>query len=383
LLLKRPVRPLEEPFMARAQEAPSPSFYLLGGLMVVAAGLVVGYFHFAKHEEIATVREARAMVADLGPRIEVVTSQAGPTERVITLLADVRAVATTTMYAKLSGYLKSVTVDKGDRVEAGQVVAEIESLELGQQYASATADLQSKRRNAARARDLFSKGTTTEVAKLQAETDATMAENNVAALATNMAYQIMRAPFAGHVTARFVDPGALITNAQTNFVSATPVLTISDDSRLRVYTYVQQQDVPFVHVGDRAEVVDASNPDRSRAASVTRMTGELDAKSHTMLVEVDIDNSDQFLTAGSFAYVSLHVPIKSYPQIPVTALMVRGNDSLVAVLEGEVLRFRAVKVASTDGAVISLNDGLQPGERIAINVPDEIIDGNRIQVVKR
>jgi hypothetical protein len=62
--------------------------------------------------------------------------------------------------------------------------------------------------------------------------------------------------------------------------------------------------------------------------------------------------------------------------------MVRGNDSLVAVLEGEVLRFRPVKVASTDGAVISLTDGLRPGERIAINVPDEVIDGSRIQPVK-
>ena len=368
--------------MARAQEAPSPKFYLLGSLMVAAAGLVVVYFHFAKSQEIAAVREARATVAELGPRIEVVTSEAGPTEREITLLADVRAIATTTIYAKLSGYLKSVSVDKGDRVEVGQVVAEIESLELGQQYASAMADLESKRRNAARARDLFAKGNTTEVAKLQTETDATMAENNVAALATNMAYQTMRAPFSGHVTARFVDPGALITNAQTNFVSATPLLTISDDSRLRVYTYLQQSDVPFVHAGDRAEVVDASNPDRSKSASVTRTTGELDARTHTMLVEVDIDNSDQFLTAGSFAYVTLHVPVKSYPQIPVTALLVRGNDSLVAVLDGEVLRFRPVKVASTNGAVVSLADGLRPGERIAINVPDEVIDGSRIQAIK-
>jgi membrane fusion protein, multidrug efflux system len=368
--------------MASAQKAPSPKFYLLGGLMVAAAALVVVYFHFANSQEIAAVREARAALVEMGPRVEVVTSEAGPTEREITLLADVRAIATTTIYAKLSGYLKSVPVDKGDRVEAGQVVAEIESVELAQQYAGAMADLENKRRNAARTRDLFSKGTTTEVTKLQAETDAAMAENNVAALATNMSYQTMRAPFSGHVTARFVDPGALITNAQTNFVSATPLLTISDDSRLRVYTYLQQLDVPFVHVGDRADVIDASNPDRSKAASVTRMTGELDAKTHTMLVEVDIDNSGQFLTAGSFAYVTLHVPVKSYPQIPVTALIVRGNDSMVAVLEGEVLRFRPVKVASTDGAVISLTDGLRPGERIAINVPDEVTDGSRIQPVK-
>ena len=85
---------------------------------------------------------------------------------------------------------------------------------------------------------------------LQAETDALVAENNVAVLATNKSYQTVRAPFAGRVTARFADPGALIGNAQTNYVSAQPMLTISDDSRIRVYAYLQQADVPFVHNGD-------------------------------------------------------------------------------------------------------------------------------------
>src|SRR5258708_2440006 len=72
LLPKRPVRPREEPFMARAREAPSPKFYLSGAVLVVAAGLLVVYFHFAKSQEIAAVREARAAAAELGPRIEVV-----------------------------------------------------------------------------------------------------------------------------------------------------------------------------------------------------------------------------------------------------------------------------------------------------------------------
>ena len=103
----------------------------------------------------------------------------------------------------------------------------------------------------------------------QFETDARVAEANVKGLETMKGYQTIRAPFSGRVTARFVDPGALITNAQTNMVSALPIMTISDDSRLRVFCYVQQQDVPFVNVGDVADVIDASNPDRNMKAKVS------------------------------------------------------------------------------------------------------------------
>ena len=156
-----------------------------------------------------------------------------------------------------------MAVDKGDRVEAGQIVAQIESPEIDQQYAAAVTDLEHKKRNLERSRDLLSRGNTTQVAMLQFETDARVAEAVVAGLSTMKGYQIIRAPFGGRVTARFTDPGALITNAQTNQVSSQPVMTISDDSRLRVYAYVQQQDVPFVHVGDTAEVVDASDPERT------------------------------------------------------------------------------------------------------------------------
>ena len=72
---------------------------------------------------------------------------------------------------------------------------------------------------------------------LQFETDARVAKSNVKGLETMKGYQTLRAPFAGRVTARYVDPGTLITNAQTNYVSALPIMTISDDSRLRVYCY--------------------------------------------------------------------------------------------------------------------------------------------------
>jgi RND family efflux transporter MFP subunit len=368
--------------MASPKKGGSSKFYAFAVVAICGAAAAVAYFHFARNSEITTVREARALVAERGPRIEVVTTTAGPTTRIVKLLGDVRAGASTTLYSKVAGYLKVMHVDKGDKVEAGQVLAEIESPELDQQYAGASADLANKRRNLDRLKGLYEKGNATQVAMLQAETDALIAENAVAVLATNKAYQIIRSPFAGRVTARYADPGALIGNAQTNYVSAQPMLTVSDDSKIRVYAYLQQSDVPYVGVGDAAEVSDATNPERKKAAAVTRMTGELDAKTRTMLIEVHVDNQDSFFVPGSFAYVTLNVKVQSYPQVPVTALLTRANESVVAVLDKDVVRFRPVKVAMTDGATISVAEGLKPGEKIAINVPDEVTNGSRIQPIE-
>jgi RND family efflux transporter MFP subunit len=367
--------------MADKEHKRSIKFYVLSVLALLGVSAAVAYFHVARYKEVELVREERIAIADRGPRIEVVTAETGPSVRVIKLLGDVRAGATTTLYGKVSGYIRAMPVDKGDRVEAGQIVAEIAAAELDQQFASAAADLANKRRNLARIRDLYRQGNTTEVAKFQAETDATMAENLVASLETMKGYQVLRAPYSGGVTQRFVDVGAFITPGATTFASATPILTISDDTRVKVYLYIQQVDAPFVRIGDIVQVADADNPERKRTATLTRMNGELDAKSRTMLAEISLDNAKGFLVPGSFAQVTLEVPMKSYPQIPVTALLTRGNENVVAVLDDLVVRFRPVKVVSTDGATVSIAEGIEAGERVAINVPDEVTNGSRVQPV--
>jgi RND family efflux transporter MFP subunit len=359
----------------------SIAFYLSGAVLTAVAFIAVGYFHLSRNQTVAAAREARANTVDRGPRVEVIAVTQGPSERTVTMLADVRANTAAIMYAKVSGYMKTVMVDRGDRVETGQILAVIESPEIDQQYNAAVTDLEHKRRNLARSQELLSKGNTTQVAMLQFETDSRVAEANVKGLETMKGYQTIRAPFAGRVTARFVDPGTLITNAQTNFVSALPIMTISDDSRLRVYCYVQQQDVPFINVGDVADVIDASNPERRMKAKVSRMTGELETRTRTMQIEINIDNTEGFLVAGAFANVMLHIPIKSYPQIPVSGLLVRGEGNFVAMIENDALRYKPIRVQTTDGNTVTVAEGLQKGDRIAVNLPDEISDGSKVQPI--
>lgn len=357
--------------------------YIVGIAVLAGAGFIVLHIWQQKDANLSATRQALATEVARGPRVRVVPVTAGPKERLITLLGDTRAYQTTTLYGKVAGYLKSVSVDRGDHVVAGQVVAEVESLETDRQYDSALTDLDNKQRNAARARDLVAHGSLSIQAADQADTDFRMAVANVAQLATMKSYEMLRAPFDGTVTARFVDPGALVQNSTTNQTSNQPVMTISDESRLRVDIHVEQRDVPFVHVGDVADVTDAANAERKVQTRIARTADVLDPRTRTLLVELDLDNHDHFLLPGSFAYVTLHVPLRSYPEIPVAGLVVRGTNTFVAdVGSDSLVHMHPVKVASTDGVQASLADGARVGDRVAINLPDEVGDGGRVQPVQ-
>ena len=356
--------------------------YVLGIVMVLAAGAAAVWLGRLRTVETAQARTSLLAEAALGPRVELATVTTGPASRDITLLGDARPYLTATIFAKVSGYLRAVRVDKGDAVRAGQVVAEIDSAEIDSQYASALADLENKQKLVTRARNLLTTGNISPQAAELAETNLRMALETVRNLATMRSYETLRAPFDGTVTARFADPGALLQGATTNQSSALPVMAISDTSRLRVAAYVEQRDVASVHVGDVAEVADASNRERTVSARVSRTAGALDPRTRTLYVEIDVDNRDGFLLAGSFTYVRLKVPQPSLPQIPVAALLQRGGAATVALAgEDGVVHLRPVKVASTDGLMISVAEGVKPGERVAVNVPNDVTEGSHIRAV--
>jgi RND family efflux transporter MFP subunit len=244
--------------------------------------------------------------------------------------------------------------------------------------------MENKRRNDQRARDLMAHAAGSVQAADQADADFRMSVQNVAQLAVMKAYEELHAPFDGTVTARFVDPGALVQNSTTNQTSNQPVLTISDETRLRVDIYVAQRDVPFVHVGDTADVADAANPDNKLQARIARTSEVLDQRTRTLFVELDLDNRDHTLIPGSFAYVTLHVPLHSYPEVPVAGLVVRGSNTFVADVDADSqVHLRPVKVASTDGIKASLSDGATVGTRIALNLPDGVVDGSRVRTVQK
>src|SRR3954451_16702391 len=110
-------RPKTAPGAGRPGAGRSVTFYLSGAVLTAVAFVAVGYFHLNRNQTVAVAREARANTVERGPRVEVVAATQGPSERTVTMLADVRANTTAIIYAKVSGYMKSVLVDRGDRVQ--------------------------------------------------------------------------------------------------------------------------------------------------------------------------------------------------------------------------------------------------------------------------
>lgn len=360
------------------------SFLLAVACCLVAGGATLGAWRIwiNKDAALAASRQTLAGGVARGPVVQTVQVRQSPKERLIQLLGDTRSYQTATLYSKVSGYVTTVNVDRGDHVKAGDVLAVVSSVETDQQYEAALRDLENKRRNWERAKDLVAHGWTSHQDADNAETAYAVAVANVAQNATMKSYEQIRAPFSGVVTARFVDVGALVQNSTTNKTSNQPVLTIADDSKLRVDVYVEQRDVPFVHAGDIADIADGANADRKREARIARTSDELDPRTRTLFVELEVDNTDRFLLPGSFAYVTLHVPVPSYPEIPVAGLIVRGTRTMVADVDSrQLVHLRPVNVASTDGIRAMLSDGATVGQHIAINLPDEVGDGGAVQPV--
>jgi membrane fusion protein (multidrug efflux system) len=368
--------------MAKRGRLGSFLVYLVGILLVAGAAFGGLSLWLKKDAQLVSAREALAESVAQGPAVQVATITQGPKERLITLLGDTRPYQVATLYGKVSGYVSSIPVDRGDHVKAGDVLAVVASAETDRQYDAGLSDMQNKRKNAERERDLVARGWTSVQSADAADTAYRMAAANVAQLQVMKSYEELRAPFDGTITARFVDMGALVQSSVTNQTSNQPVVTLADMSKLRIDVYVEQGDVPFVHVGDTAEVSDASNSARHVRARIARTSDQLDPRTRTLFVELDVDNSESFLVPGSFAYVTLHVPLTSYPEIPVAALITRGTRTFVAdVGKDSLVHLKPVKIANTDGAVASLAEGAAVGDRVAINLPDGVSDGGRIRAV--
>ena len=354
-------------------------FYVIAFVFMAIAAGAVYLFWSGKTKRLEDEGKARAAMVDQGPLVATAISVHGPDFRKVSLLGEARPYKTATLYAKVSGYLARIAVDAGDRVKAGQFIAEINSPELDAQYRGATASLDNRRKLAERTRDLAEKGFFSQQALDNADTDVRTQEDVAKEIRTMQNYRVLVAPFAGVVTTRYVDQGALVTNATSNQTSAQPVVTISDTSKLRVTVYVDQVDASFIKPGTKVEITDSSNPTVKAEATVSRTSNELDPRTRTMATQVDFDNSNGTFLSGAFVAVSLLIPAKSFIEVPSAALITREGKTLVAVVgEDRRLKFTPIEVAGTDGKVIRIVSGIGEGVRVALNVPNTVSDGAKV-----
>jgi membrane fusion protein, multidrug efflux system len=366
----------------RKLKAGTAVYFVVAFILLLAA--VAAYVNLSNKRELNLQTEAQAREAALsaGPRVQFITAARGPSEKRIELVGEAKPYAQVTLYAKVSGYLREIKVDIGDRVTKDQVLAAIESPELDRQYEAALADAKNKEVEAKRYLDLLpKKAVSTESAEDRA-TAAMVAKKNVAALEAQKGYKIIRAPLAGTITARFVDPGALIQNAGNSQAAATPVVTVSQVDRLKVYAYADQKAAGDIRVGDRAYIWDSTRAEKKVLATLSRSSVQLNGRTRTLLLEFDVDNRQGVFIPGSFVQVDLTSHAPARVELPVEALNFRNNQPFAVVLvQDNRVNLRPLVIEGSDGKMVKLQSGVEVGEKVALNAGADLFDGDIVQPI--
>lgn len=367
-----PTRPAAEPL--------SPALRAVAIVVIVAALATAGML--ARNRSHASAGDAIVRQNDVaaGPVVRSVAALASAPSHHLVLLAEARPFESVTLYAKVSGYLKSISVDKGDRVKADQVVAVIESPETDAAWSAANADHAQKALTASRLKKLLDQKFASQEETDLASADEAVARERLQSLTEQREFEKIKAPFNGTVTARFADPGALVQNAAASQTSALPVVTVENTDSLRVYAYFDQADAESVRIGLPGVLTMDERAGVRIPVKVARTSGALDDKTRKLLVEFDVDNRHGSIVPGSFVHIEINVPAPVLPELPSEALVVRQERSLVAVLAPDsTVHFRDVTVASNDGTTLRILKGLAVGERVILNAGDALADGARVR----
>jgi membrane fusion protein, multidrug efflux system len=341
--------------------------------------------------------------------VGVVTAHRKDLVRKITLPGTLTALNEATIYGKVAGYLRSIRVDKGDRVRRGEVLAVLEVPEMVKEIdqaqaahqqavadlsrAKAEADLQAatfgryqevhtKDPDAISKQELDQYRSKNEVAEADVEiakAKVNTAHANVERLVALQQYAEISAPFSGVVTARFVDPGALI-QAATSSMQGQAIVTIQDLDTIRVYVNVPEVNVPLIHIGTPASLTTAAYPGKVFTASVTRFAEALDPASRTMKTEIDVPNRQHLLRPGMYANVTLGIEkIQNALVLPDSALVVEGSREFVWVVRNGTAHQVEVETGLDNGAETEIRLGVNEDAQVVVVGKDSLAEGEAVE----
>jgi len=369
---------------------------LMIGLLVavIIAFTVSGGFVLAKQQLIQRQTTQLSQTAALGPHVLVTHLSGGGTSRTVELPATIHGYIETPVYAKVAGYMKTINVDKGDHVTAGEVIAIIESPETDKQVADARSFYWIQNVTDIRNQELVRQQVVPQQTADQTHSAMLQAKAAYEQELAMQGYEIVRAPFDGIVTARFVDPGTLIPAATAPVVStasaivttnstSTPIVSLASQSPLRIYAFVPQTFGSMIKDGDPATVTVIDYPNRKFTGTITRHPEAIDQVTRTMQVEVDLVNQDRALLPGMYANMKMtaHVTVSSLTA-PDDALIFRNDKVYLPVVRNNHLKLIEVTLGHDDGYTCEVSGDLRAGEQIAVNVGEAARDGEPVQPVE-
>jgi membrane fusion protein (multidrug efflux system) len=375
-------------------------------LAVVAAlsALFLGAFLPRSRANARLAESTKATHAAL-PRVEIVVPKVSSSARSIVLPGTIRPLEETVLYSRANGFVRAWNVDIGDKVKEDQPLVELETPEVdqeilqaraqlaqaeaGMKQATANADL--SRSSLDRYKKLAAEGLATQQQldekSAQAQVDIANVDVARAMIGTQRAnlakqgkiksFASVTAPFAGIITARMVERGALVVAG-----NSSPLFKLSATDPVRIYVDVPQDVAPTVRADLSADVTVREYPGRVFKGKITRTAGALDPATRTLSTEIRVPNPDNALLTGMYTEVSLTLPVPHKTcEVPATSVMTGEKGVRVQVVEADgTVRLVPVVIERDLGATVQISSGLTGNERVVTLASAELVDGSRVEV---
>jgi RND family efflux transporter MFP subunit len=330
---------------------------------------------------------------DAVPTVVTVTANRTSLGEDLVLPGTVQAFVEAPIYARTSGYLKTWYTDIGTPVKKGQLLAEIETPEVDQQYAQAQADLETARANESlsnstnkRWQGLLSTESVSQQDADEKAGDAAAKKAALASAAANVArlrdlesFKRVVAPFDGVVTVRNTDIGALINAGQS---SGSELFRVADTHKLRIYVQVPETYAAAAQPGLEADLRFAEQANKKYVAQTVRTSNALDPTLRTLQVELQLDNTSHEVFPG--AYAEVHFKLAGNAEslrLPASTVLFRAAGLQVATVDGTGhIKLKSIVQGRDFGSTIEVLSGIEPNDRVVVNPPDSITDGVPVRV---
>ena len=327
------------------------------------------------------------------PTVLTTTPNRTPLGEELVLPGTVQAFIEAPIYARTSGYLKIWHTDIGSQVSKGQLLGEIETPEVDQQLSQALADLATARANEALSNSTNVRWTgllaTESVSKQDADEKAgdaaakkaaaDSAAANVARLRELESFKRVVAPFAGVITARNTDVGALINAGQS---AGTELFRIADTHKLRIYVQVPENYASITRPGLDAELRFAEQPQKTYAAQTVRTSNALNPSLRTLQVELELDNANREVFPGAYAEVHFKLPASAESlRLPANTVLFRSAGLQVATIDKQKrIKLKSIVQGRDFGNSIEILSGLDADDVVVLNPPDSLTDGVVVRI---
>ncbi len=366
--------------------------YLLAGilaLLFLIAAIVGIAGRLGERKALARETETLAMV-----NVSVIHPKAEAPSEELVLPSTLQAFIEAPIYARTSGYLKKWYKDIGSHVRQGELLADIETPEIDQELmqakaardqASAQVEIaksSAKRWENLQKMDAVAQQETDERNSSYAQARASLAaaDANVRRLEQTESFGRVYAPFAGVITKRNVDIGALINSGNNG--ANQQLFNVARTDPIRVYVSVPEAYAGAVRPGARASIQLTSSRPGNFSGSVVRTAESIDPGTRTLLTEIDVPNPKSELLPGSYAQVHFAMKVQ-VPRltIPVNALLSRAEGSRAAVVDSNgKVQLKPIVIGRDYGREVEVLSGIEASDLVVLNPPDSLEDGQQVNV---